>query len=106
MGGLHELDQVRWHIWLEHKESTQLNAIMQSSKKHNDHNFTKPLQNLQLPPLDNGHSRGISPNIREKSQPQVISLLDDSTDDEMEIKKPIQPKRYSNKGRQYNSRRN
>merc|ERR1711933_353810 len=44
--------------------------------------------------------------IREKSQPQVISLLDDSTDDEMEIKKPIQPKRYSNKGRQYNSRRN
>eukprot|EP01083_Nonionella_stella_P203641 742938_1 len=96
--GLYELDVVRWHIWLEHKNSNQLNAIMQSSKKYNQtHNFTKPLRNLQLPPLDNG-----------KSEPQVISLLD-STDDEMETKKKDTHKhtrRYTNKARQYNSKRN
>lgn len=62
--GLYELDQVRWHIWLDHKESTQLTAIMESSKKNRDqHNFAKPLRDLQLPPLE-GSSRGISPNIR------------------------------------------
>ena len=55
--GLYELDQVRWHIWLEHKESTELNAIMQSSKKHNDYNFSKPLQNLQLPALNRSNTQ-------------------------------------------------
>ena len=53
--------------------------------------------------------------IKEKSQPQteVISLLEDSTDDEMEVKKQRRSTststqkrgRYTSKGRQYNSRR-
>ena len=60
--GLYELDQVRWHIWLEHKNSAQLNAIMQASKKHNDY-FAQPLENLQLPALEHGR-RGPSPAQR------------------------------------------
>eukprot|EP01083_Nonionella_stella_P078685 215461_1 len=93
--GLSELDVVRWHIWLEHKNSTQLNAIMQSSKKHNDHNFTKPLQHLQLPPLETHTTK----------PKQIISLLD-STDDEMDTQTSRKSTRnYNTKARSYNSRR-
>jgi len=100
--GLSELDQVRWHIWLEHKDSTQLNAIMQASKKHH-HQHHASLQHA-LPPLTATATRAISPNIREKSEPtQVISLLDDSTDDDMEVKQTR--RRHTNKARPYNSKR-
>merc|ERR1719384_781759 len=55
--GLTELDQVRWHIWLEHRDSTQLSVIMETSKKLPSH--SSELDHMQLPPLENG--RGISP---------------------------------------------
>eukprot|EP01084_Bolivina_argentea_P135890 239384_1 len=85
--GLYELDQLRWHIWLDHKNSAQLNAEMQASKKHFKDNFITPIQNMQnmqnlpLPALDRPSARGISPNIQEKSKPQNISLIDDSSSD-------------------------
>eukprot|EP00485_Elphidium_margaritaceum_P003147 CAMPEP_0202686988 /NCGR_PEP_ID=MMETSP1385-20130828/2712_1 /ASSEMBLY_ACC=CAM_ASM_000861 /TAXON_ID=933848 /ORGANISM="Elphidium margaritaceum" /LENGTH=548 /DNA_ID=CAMNT_0049341689 /DNA_START=29 /DNA_END=1675 /DNA_ORIENTATION=- len=68
--GLYELDQLRWHIWLEHKQSTELSAIIEASKAHNAAAVTRPLQHLQVP------SRAVAPKR------DVISLLDDSTEDD------------------------
>ena len=61
--GLYELDQLRWHIWLDHKNSPELNAAMQASKKHFKDNYITPMRNLQLPSLENP-TRSISPNIQ------------------------------------------
>eukprot|EP01083_Nonionella_stella_P083737 231605_1 len=91
------LDVMRWHIWLDHKNSTQLNAIMQSSRKHNGHNFTKPLQHLQLPPLE--------ATVKAVKRTQIISLLD-STDDEMDSNANARKtRRCKTKLRQFSSRR-
>jgi len=118
--GLHSLDELRWHILLDHKDDAQLTAVMQNSKKHHS-----------MASLTHA-TRSISPNVRDKSRPTQtqraqtkqkqkrieISLLDDSSDtnnddddddDEMAMDR-AQPRkeraRFSSKqGRAYTSRR-
>lgn len=71
--GLSQLDLLRWHMWLDHRNCPQFHGLILSSKQvWQSNKLPQPMTDMYLPSLSNVDTR-----------PTVISLLDDSSDDDV-----------------------